>query len=169
MKKILPFLLILPLFLSNCKKEEPILFEMVYAEDFTIQAGLNPFDTHYFYLENIPIGTYLSSRNLTADMLSSINPRAGSIVNVFSGSASYDFIRDVSVRIYTDDENNYKETFYYDNVPENTGDNLGVIPSLVDAKTYLNGQTFNIVIRLNFRRSPLQNIETQLRFSFGAK
>jgi hypothetical protein len=102
-------------------------------------------------------------------MLNSINPKASSLVNIFAGSASYDFIRDVSVRIYTDDENNYKEIFYYDNVPENTGDNLGLIPSLVDAKNYLNGETFNIAVRLNLRQSPLQNIETQLRFSLAAK
>ena len=169
MKKIFPLLLILPLILSNCKKEDPILFEMVYAEDFVIQAGLNPFDTHYFNIENIPVGTYLSARNLTAGDLNSIEPKASNLVNVFAGSASYDFIRDISVRIYTDDENNYKEIFYYDNVPENTGDNLGIIPSLEDAKSYLNGETFNIAVRLNFRQSPLQNIETQLRFSFSAK
>ena len=169
MKKLLPLLLILPFFISNCNKEEPILFEMVYAENFVIEAGLNPFDTHYFRLLNVPIGTYMSSRNLTADLLQEINPREASFVNAFTGGGAYDFIRDVSVRIYTDDENVYKEIFYYDNVPENTGDNLGVIPSLVDAKTFFGGPTFNITIRLNFRQAPMQNIESQFRFSFGAR
>ena len=169
MKKILSILLILPLLFSNCKKEDPILFEMVYAENFTIPAGINPFDTHYFRIKNIPIGTYLSSRNLTTDMLNSINPRAANFVNVFAGTASYDLIRDVSVRIYTDDENNFKELFYYDLVPENTGDNLGIIPSLVDTKDFLNDTHFNIIIRLNFRQPPVQNIETRLRFSLGVK
>jgi hypothetical protein len=169
MRKILPLLLILPLFLSNCKKEDPILFEMVYAEDFVIQAGLNPFDTHYFRLKDIQVGTYLSSRNLTADIMNAINPKAANFINVFAGTAEYDFIRDISIRIYTDDENDYKEIFFYDIVPQNTGDNLGIIPSLVDAKSFLNEPTFNILIRLNLRRSPLQNIETQLRFSFGVK
>ncbi len=163
------FLFIVPLITSSCKKEDPELFEMLYAENFTIPAGLNPFDTHYFLLKDIPVGTYLSARNLTPDMLKAINPKAASFINTFAGSANYDFLRDVSVRIYTDDINNSKELFYYDLVPENTGDNLGLIPSLADARAYLNGSVFNIEIRLNFKRAPLQNIETQFRFSLSAK
>ncbi len=169
MKKILPILLILPLFISNCKKSDPILFEMVYAEDFVIPAGLNPFDAHYFVLKDIPVGTYLSARNLTADMLNSITPKAANFVNAFAGTAGYDFIREISVRIYKDNENDWKEIFYHFNVPENTEDNLGIIPSLEDVKSYLNGQTYNIIVKLDLRRAPLQNIETQFRFSFGAK
>ncbi len=169
MKKIFPIFLILPFLFSNCKKEDPVLFEMLYIENFTIPAGINPFDAHYFRIENIPVGTYLSSRNLTTDMLNSINPRAASFVNVFAGTASYDLIRDVIVRIYTDDENNYKELFYRKPVPEDTGDNLGIIPSLGDAKDFLSGTSFNIIIRLNFRRPPIQNIDTRFQFTLGAK
>ena len=169
MKKILPFLLILPLLISNCKKEEPILFEMVYAEDFTLPAGLNPIDAHYFRITDIPVGTYLSSRNLTADIMNSIIPRQGNFINIFAGSASYDFIREVSVRIYTDDENDWKEIFWHFNVPIDTGDNLGLPASLDDVKEYLNGSTFNLIIKFDLRGAPLQNIETRFQFSFGVK
>lgn len=169
MKKILPILFILPLFISNCKKDDSVLFEMLYAENFTIPAGINPFDTHYFVLKDIPVGTYLSSRNLTADMLNSIEGRAATLINIFAGSGSYDFIQEVSIRIYADDENDWKETFWHFNVPENTGDNLGVPPVTGDVKSYLGGTTFNIVVQLKLRRTPVQSIDTELRFSFGAK
>ena len=168
MKNILPILLILPLFISNCKKEEPVLFEMLYAENFTIPAGINPFDTHYFRIKDIPVGTYLSSRNLTADQMNSIKPRAANLLNVLAGSAAYDFIQEVSVRIYTDNENDWKEIFWHFSVPEETGDNLGIPPTLEDARSYLGGTTFNIIIQLKLRRAPLQSIESQFRFSFGA-
>jgi hypothetical protein len=169
MKKILPILFILPLLFSNCKKEEPILFEMVYAEDFTIPAGLNPVDAHYFRIKNISVGTYLSSRGLSADEMNSITPREGSFVNIFAGSATYNFLREVSIRIYTDDENDWKELFWHFNVPEDSGDNLALPASLEDVKEYFNGSTFNVEIKLNLRGTPIQNIDTQLRFSLGAK
>ena len=169
MKRLLPILFILPLFISNCKKEDPILFEMLYSEDFTIPAGLNPVDAHYFRIENIPVGTYLSARGLTADMLGSITSKEGNFVNIFSGSASYSFIREVSIRIYSDDENDWKEIFWHFNVPQDTGDSLGLPPSLDDIKEYLNGSTFNLIIKLDLRGPPVQNIDTQFRFSFGAK
>lgn len=169
MKKILPLLFILPLLISNCKQEEPILFEMVYAETFTIPAGLNPIDAHYFRIKDIPIGTYLSSRGLSADEMNSINPKEGNFINILAGSANYNFIREVSIRIYTDDENDWKELFWHFLVPEETGDNLALPASLEDVKEYLNGSTFNLEIKLNLRGTPLQNIETQLRFSLGVK
>lgn len=169
MKKILPFLFVLPLFISNCNKGDVFLFEMLYVEDFVIPAGLNPFDTHYFRLKDIPIGTYMSARNLTANDLKAIEPNTANLINIFAGTANYDFIREVAIDIYTDDENAGKEIFWYSPVPENTGDNLGVIPALGDAKPYLTGTTFNILIKLELRRAPLQNIDTEFRFSFGAK
>ncbi len=170
MKKLLPFLLVLPIFISDCKKDDPVLFEMLYANDFVIPAGLNPFDTHYFTLKDIPVGTYLSSRNLTTDMLTRIEPRAANFINIFAGTATYDFIREISVRIYTDDENDSREAFYHFQVPQNAGDNLPIIPNdALDARPYFNGNTFNILIRLDLRQTTMQNIETQLRFSFGAR
>lgn len=169
MNKLLPLLFVLPLFISNCKKEDPILFEMVYVADFTIPAGINPVDAHFFHIKNIPVGTYLSARNLTADQLNSITSREGTFVNIFSGTASYDFIREVSIRIYTDDENDWKEIFWHFNVPLDTGDVLGLPASLENVKEYLNGSTFNIIIKLNLRGAPLQNIDSQFQFSFGAR
>ena len=159
----------LPLLFFNCKKEDPILFEMGYSQDFTIPAGLNPVDAHYFRITDIPVGTYLSSRGLTADMVNSIRGRQATFINIFAGTSPYSFLREVSIRIYTDNENISGEPFWHFNVPTNAGDNLGIPQTDDDIKEYLTGSTFNLLIKLDLRASPLQNVETRLNFTFGVR
>ena len=62
-----------------------------------------------------------------------------------------------------------RNIFWHFNVPENTGDNLGLPPTEDDVKKYFNDSTFNILIKLQLRGAPLQNVETQFAFSFGAQ
>lgn len=169
MKKLLPLLFILPLFLSNCKKEDKALFEMAYTRDFVIPAGLNPFDTHYFILRDIPIGTYFTANNINPSDLNSINPKAARITNIFAGSGNYDIIQEISIKIFTDDENLAREIFWRDAIPPNTGDELDIIPTLIDAKPFLENSKFNLQIRLDLLAAPQQTLETRLRFSFDAK
>lgn len=169
MKKILPFLLIALLF-SNCDKNDPdILFEMAYERSFTIPAGLNVFQTHYILLENISIGSYLSANNVTADELNAINPGSARLSTVFSGLTDYSFIRNVSIEIFTDDEANAREIFWRPEVPLNAGEDLDIIPTLIDAKQFLGNTKFNVYVILNLRAVPQQTVETKFKFSFLAK
>ncbi len=169
MKKILPLLLMLSLLVSNCQKEEKALFELAYTEDFVIPAGLNPFDTHYFVLRDIPIGTYFTANNVDPSDLNSINPKSARLTNIFAGSGNYDFIQELSVRMYTDNENDWKEIFWRDAIPLNNGDELDIIPTLVDAKPYMQNTKFNIEIQMRLRAAPQSNLETRFRFAFDAK
>ncbi len=169
MKKFFPFILAI-FVLSGCRKNDPeVRFEMAYERELTIPAGLNVFETHYFYLRNVNLGSYLSSNNVTASELIAINPGSARMSTIFSGLSNYSFIRDVSVMIYTDDESNAREVFWRPNVPLNTGEDLDIIPTLIDAKQFFENTRFNIIVKLNLQAVPQQTVETRFRFSFLAK
>ena len=165
------FLLLLAIILlTDCNKNDPdVKFEMVYEREFTIPAGLNVFETHYFPITNISVGSYFSANNVTPADLVAINPGSARLSTKFSGLGEYDFIRDVSIVIFTDDETNNKEVFWRPNVPLNTREDLDVFATLVDAKQYFQNSKFNLYVKLNLQAVPQQTIETRFTFSFLAK
>jgi len=168
MKKIFPFLLVL-FFFTDCKKDPEILFEMAYERDFVIPAGLNTFQTHTIYLQNISIGSYLSNNNVDPADLAAINPGAARISTIFSGISDYSFIRNVSIKIFTTDENNAREVFWRPTVPLNTGEDLDIIPTLIDAKQFFENNRFTLAVKFELQAVPQQTVESKLRFSFLAK
>ncbi len=154
---------------SGCKNEPDVLFEMAYEREFSIPAGLNTIDTHYFYIRDVSIGSYLSANNVTPADLIAINPGSARLSTKFSGLTDYSFIRDVSVGIYTDDESNAREIFWRPTVPLNTGEDLDILPTLIDVKGIFENTKFNIYVKLNLQASPQQSVETRFKFSFLAK
>lgn len=168
MKKILPFLLVIFL-CSGCKDDPNILFEMAYERSFTIPAGLNTFQTHYFYLRDIPLGNYLSSNGVTASELMAINPGAARLTTIDQGLSDYSFIRNVSIQIFTDDEANAREIFWRPEIPLNTGERLDVFATLIDAKQFFENTKFNVFVKLQLQAVPQQTIDTRFQFSFLAK
>lgn len=162
--------LLLPLLLTNCKKEENVLFRMEYNETFEIKAGLNTFETHHFLIQNrnTNINSYLAGYGGDASELMAINPRSARLETLFS-NATYDIVLDVSVRIYEDDPNDYKEIFYREDVPLNTGATLDLIPTLVDVKEMMTEDRYNIDVAFLFRNPPPEFIESRLTFDFFVK
>ncbi len=168
MKYIIPLLIGVFLF-SGCKKDPDILFEMAYERDFTIPAGLNTFESHYFYLRDINVGSYLTSNNVTASDLAAINPGTARMSTIFPGLTNYSFIREVSIRLYTDDEEDYREVYWRTQITPNQGEDLDIFATLVDLRQYFESTKFNMIIKLNLQGVPQQTVETKFRFSFLAK
>lgn len=168
MYKIIPLLLAV-FIISACNKNDEVLFEMAYEREFTIPAGLNTLETHYFYLDNISIGDYLSANNVSPSDLRAINPGTARMSTIFSGIGDYRFIQDVSVEIFTDDETQSKEIFWLPIVQNNVREDLDIFATLVDAKQYFEHTKFNIFVKLRLKAVPQQTIETRFRFSFFAK
>jgi hypothetical protein len=171
-KKI--FLLVLPfVFLfSNCKKDNDILFEMEYFYDFTITAGLNPFKTHIFFVEDIPsLSDALFTQNgKTAEELIAINPGTAVLKNPFNSNPENGYIQEISVKIFSkEDPTVEREVFYRDQISLNSSGDLGLIGTLVDAKGYLEKDDFGIRIELRLRDISPETIEMRLDFNFFAK
>lgn len=168
MKNLL-YLLLLPLLFSNCKDGCTVLADMPYTRQIDIPAGLNPLQSHYFVIENIPNqkNSIFDASNLTDEDISEIKGKSARFSTIFNGP-KYDFIREVSIQIYTDNPDDWSEVFYRTNVQENTGGDLDLIGSLTNIQRHLTGPTFNIVIKIDLRRTNSQAVETRFDFQFGA-
>lgn len=172
MKKI--FLLVLPfVFLfSDCKKDDSILFEMEYFYDFTITAGLNPFSgTHIFEISDIPTlsDAIFSNNGKTAEEINAINPGIAVLRGIFD-NPNNGYIQEVSVKIFSKEDPTFeREVFYRDQISLNASGDLGLIGTLVDAKSFLEKEDFGIRIELRLRDISPQTIEMRLDFNFFAK
>ncbi|MFK7771211.1 MAG: hypothetical protein AB8F94_03690 [Saprospiraceae bacterium] len=172
MKKI--FWLVLPLvfLFSNCKKDDDILFEMDYFYDFTITAGLSPFSgTHFFEITDIPSlsDVLFSQSGKTAEELNAINPGRAVLRGIFANPDN-SYIQEVSVKIFSkEDPTVEREIFYRDQIALNASGDLGLIGTLIDAKSYLEKDDFGIRIAMRLRDISPETIEMRLDFSFFAK
>ena len=164
------YLFSLVFLLTNCGKEEPVLFTMPYQETFEIPAGLNTIDTHHFVLANISSNksSFFSANNVTDEDVVTINPEACRMTSVLN--SEYGFLFNVSVRMYTDNPDAYKEIFYRDNVPTNTGGQLDLIPTLVNVRDFLVAESFTVEVVLERPRVPSPEfIDTVIRMDFAVR
>ena len=127
---------------------------MEYFHDFTITAGLDPFSgTHIFEVTDIPsLSDALFSQNgRTADELNAINPGTAVLRGIFSNPEN-GYIQEVSVKIFSkEDPTIEREVFYRDQISLNSSGDLGLIGTLVDAKSYLEKEDFGIRIEMRLR------------------
>ncbi len=160
---LLPFLLLL----SNCQKEPDYLFKMEYEQDFEIAAGLNTFVVWYFEMRFIPSNAddFFTAFGADINEAGIINPGRARLSTIFS-DVDYDFIEDISVRIYQDDPDEDKEIFYRDNLPFNTGRDIDLFPTLVDVSEFVLEERFNVRVRMVFRQNPPQFVDSRLTFDF---
>ena len=171
MKNILLLLLFTVLF-STCKKDQDFLFTMDYDLEFTIQPGLNPFGGIYGYkIKNIPsnYSSYLTTNGLTdADVLR-IAPAGAKVSALLSGSG-YGFIRNATVFLASPtDTAFFKPVFERFQVPENTGLQLEMIGTLVDAGDLLREETFEVWFEMELRDFSPELITSRLELEFHAQ
>jgi len=172
MKKII--LLVLPfIFLfSNCKKNNDVLFEMAYINDFTITAGLNPFAGIHVFETPLVVSNanaIFSQNNITTENLEAINPGTAILRGIFS-SPDNGYIREVSVKMYaTDDPTFEKEIFYHNQIPENASGDLQLIGTLVDVKDFLATGEFGIKVEFQLRDISPITVDMRLDFEFFAQ
>jgi len=136
--------------------------------DFAIQAGLNTFDAHYFQINRIVSNadSLFSFYNVDPTNIQQIQPRSARLTSIFA-STDYSFIRDIEIRIFEDDPDNYQVLFFRDNVPLNTGQTLDLVPNGVDIQELVKKEKFGIVIRMVLRDLSPEFIESRLDFSFN--
>lgn len=172
MKKLILLALPLILLFSNCKKNNDVLFEMEYFNDFTITAGLNPFaGTHVFETPVVTSNASIifSENNITVEDLEAINPGSAILRGIFSNPDN-GYIREISVKMYpTNDPTFEKEIFYHNQIPENASGDLPLIGTLVDVKDFLATGEFGIKVEFQLRDISPETIDMRLDFEFFAQ
>ncbi|MEM8906526.1 MAG: hypothetical protein AAGD05_01665 [Bacteroidota bacterium] len=164
MKKFL-YLLLFPCLLMNCGQEQVSLLDMPYQVQFTIPAGLSAFENWCFLIENIPNNknTLFAGAGLEDAEITEIRGKTARLSTIFTDE-EYDFIYDISVRIYKDDPDDYRELFYRAEVPLNASNQLDLIGGDNDVQQYLQEPTFNILVRITPRETLLETFDNRLDF-----
>ena len=155
----------------GCRSEVEPLFEMNMDADFDIPAGLSGILTHTFIIEDVinPLIAYTQNTGIDTSQIRSIQAGRGEITAIFN-STNYDFVDRVSVWVV--DPNNVerrKEIYYLDfNNNQNNDNSLRLLSASSNVKDILTDNTFNMEVKLTFRRISPQLIENRLIFSLLA-
>lgn len=173
MKKLL-FLLIIPIFFFSCG-DDGVGFDMSYRQDFEIPAGLNTFDTHVFPFVNIPTNknSFFTANDVTESDITSITPREARL-NINFGDEDFYFVRQVIVEILTEELDNngnlrWKEIYFRENVPLNTGRSIILLPSLPQVTEELTSDQFTVRVEMLFRDISPTFIDARLEMVFLTK
>lgn len=159
----------------GCNKEDDtILFEIPFPNlDFTIQAGLNPVETWYFNIDNVPTSALalFAANNIDTAGVRSLVPNTGRMLARFN-DAEYDFVYEIAV--YLCEEGNQspkcgKEIFYRFPLPNNPGTFVDLIPNPVEVKSLILKDKVNVQVMMRFISPPPQFIETRLDLDFAVK
>jgi len=156
------------LLFSTCKEDDNYLFTMDYDLELTIQPGLNTFDIHGEVVNNIPsqIAAYLATNGITEEEITKITSGSARISAILPGSG-YGFIEQVEIYIANPtDPLDRRLAFERLAVPQNTGQELELIGSLIDSKEYLIEDLFNINFEIRLRQSSPGLIRTRLQMEF---
>jgi len=143
---------------------------MRYQRDFEIPAGLGVFDTHVFELNGIQSNkaAFLTANGVLEEDITEIIPQNAQL-SVNFANVEFLFVREVIVEIFTRDEIRGREIFFREEIPQNTGIRINLIPSLPDVKDLILQDEFNIRIEMKLRDISPQFIETRFDFEFFAK
>jgi hypothetical protein len=154
---------------STCRKEDNYLFTMDYELDFNIQPGLSPFGgTWVNVISDIPsrFNSYLSANGISEDQIVKITSGSARLVSQFS-SSGYGFIQDIEVFISKpNDPGGFRLVFERLSVPQNTGQQVELIGSLIDSKDFLMEETFNINFEMVLRQTSPELINSRLILEF---
>ncbi len=166
-------IIVFALSLQGCRKEEKgFLFEMEYPVDFTINAGIGPFVTHYFEVQGIPTfaDSLFAFHNVQQSVVTDILPRNGQMIPIFT-NIDYAFIRSIDIQLYDEVSGTVKSipAFYRDPVPENTGEIVDLVAEELDLKEFLLKDKVNIRIKLQLFEPAPKTVESRLILKFAVR
>lgn len=178
--KFIHFLSIFLLF--ACSADDlSLAFRMEYPNQlFTIPAGINPFESHFFVLKDIPTSKDFFFGNFQQEEITEISALSAILRSREGISINFGFIQEISVRICSDtplteqevEEKcpRVREIFYRDNIPPNIRDQVELIPNGLNLKELLTKDEFSVVVVLRrLREFPPTSINTRFDMSFQAR
>lgn len=160
------FLSIVVLLLSGCGKDTPQgAFELAYSRDIEIPAGIPPFGTTVFPINDIGtnLDNALALNGFSREDVTSIRPKFVRLSAL--GQGDYNFIQRVFLEIETLNLSAI-EIAFLEFVPNNPGPTLDLIPGLTEVSTYLDENFFNLILKIQPDQSPTNFITTRLDVRF---
>lgn len=166
----LAILLLTVLSCSSCKEPElDVLAEIPFRVEFEIPAGINVFEDHFFPFEGLQ-NTYdnvLAARGVDPSRVQRINPATARLVVLFENKPLA-FIRELSVYLSSDQVGRESEAYWTPEIPFNTGDQLNIPGTLIDASDFFAEDLINLEVRLDTREVPSSFLQVRLDMTFNA-
>lgn len=152
--------------LLSCGTSENLLGEMELEAELLIPAGLNTFDTHYFYVRDVP--TRISSVIVNSqDGIDRIQASNAQLVGRFQ-DVDYGIISEIIINVMSpDDPSNLKEVFYNNRIPFNQSDDLQLLSSLSNVNDLLTEDFVDLEIRIVFRSITPRELDSRLLLQFN--
>lgn len=171
--RYIPLLFLSVLFaVCGCHKDRDLGpgFDLPYQQEFNIPVALSVVQVHHFQLKNIPThyAQSLAQANKTDEEVAGLLTAKGNLSGIF-GDADFSFIEKMSVRVYDTNPDVFIEIAYREPVPLDPGNNLALIPTLVDCKPMMTGSRFNIDVVLWVRTTTLTDMDVRLDLQLKAQ
>jgi len=157
--------------LWGCGKDRVVLFHIPIELNFTIDAGLNPFQVHYYIIRSVQtnLESLKQQFNSEGDMDLVIRPESAVLSAAFS-DATFEFIDEIGISVFQgEDHEQDRDAFLTDQVPPNAGKNVFISPFDTDLSDVINRESVNFKIRLRLRASTPAFIDSRIRVNFTAE
>lgn len=155
----------------SCRKRDPVLFEIPFRLNFEIQAGLNPFEKHYFRIANVPtnIAVLRKQFNVPPDQQLRIRP-ASAIFSSLLQDIDFDFMQEIGISVYQGlNQDQDTDVFLTDFIPANAGRNVNVLPFDDDVAEVMDVSSINFLVSLRLRAPTPFFIESNIDIKFIAE
>ena len=155
------------LIFSSCSTGGDPLFDMPIEARFDIQAGLDNFQTHFFIIRRVP--TFAERYGIAErDGIRRINAGRGLLTAQFN-AVDWGNVREISIHVSgSNDLENAREVFFQDRIDFSGVEELRLFSSLSEVKDILLQDFVDIEVRINFRRTTIQEIDARLNLNFVA-
>ena len=147
----LPILSAFILLFSACSSEGTELFRVKTDTDFTLQAGLNQIETHYFVNNEVPTfwNTYSGSA-VNQDLIGGVFPNRATLTSRFGENLGH--IHTVSVWVYDLDYENGTEIFYMEPVQQGNKTEIQLFSNITEVGNWIKEERVLIELRIEVRQ-----------------
>ncbi|MCB0688025.1 MAG: hypothetical protein KDC53_15920 [Saprospiraceae bacterium] len=162
------YFLLITIFSFSCRKRDPVLFEIPFRLNFEVQAGLNPFEKHYYAIRNVStnINALRNTFNVDPDHVLRIRP-ASAIFSSLHKDLDLDFILEVGISVFEGfDQQNDTDVFLSEQIPINAGRNINVLPFDDDVADVMDTESINFLVALRLRGPTPEFFETNIDIKF---
>lgn len=169
MIRILLFLFLLPVLLSSCGKNENVIGQFTVDMPVTVRAGLAPLKTHYFVDRDIKIAfeKYLETKNVSLDEVAKVEPSSALLTNITDNNG-WGFVSKSSIYVFNPSEEKEEYLSYqFEYIPVGVGDELSMIPFMVDLKRLFVAPSIGVKVGLQLRNASPNTIQSVLRLRFN--
>ena len=171
MRAVLIALLFLGMvFLSGCRKDPIVLFEIPQRLEFSVPAGLNPFDKHFFLVREVSnsLANLRDQFNVPEGQSLVIKPTQAIMTTQFQDT-DLDFIDEVEISIFQEDPDLDQVAYLTDQVPFNASKNIVIIPFDTDFSSQLETGKLNYKVSLRLRTTTPTAFTAVINLNFGAE